>query len=121
MTLQQDTLLAWPEAHTAYTVKSVYLTSEYVVGQSPELDESYSAMSSMETDSLVMNLTSLIQDWTSNTVENHGMMLIGNGEYTDWNCRVFYSTHADSTLIPVLRIYYSTPPMTLDSESSQSR
>jgi len=62
-------------------------------------------------DSLVVNITYYVQNWTSGLTENHGLFLKGRYEKQELQQRAFLSSTAvDTTLRPTLHVYYSLPP-----------
>ena len=120
LTLQQDTLLAWPSMDDDFMIKVQRLNEPFQPGITLDVDTDDPNYASTDSDTLAINLTSLFQDWATQTYENYGMIITTNSEYSDWNGRAFYSTRADSALMPVLKIFYSLPPTTLTTASDKS-
>ena len=77
----------------------------------PEIpyDSTYSAYGLAYGDSASINITSLVQRWTTGEMENHGTMVMGTNEKNDLFGAAFYSTTADFQNRPVLEIFYSLP------------
>lgn len=61
-------------------------------------------------DSASADITLSVQRWTSQTVENYGLLLKGLNEYKNLDYRKLYSSTADSSKKPSLKIFYSLPP-----------
>ncbi|MFO7890268.1 MAG: DNRLRE domain-containing protein [bacterium] len=64
----------------------------------------------LDGDSALADITLSVQQWTSKTKENYGLLLKGRNEYINLDYRQLYSSKADSSKKPSLKIFYSLPP-----------
>jgi len=61
-------------------------------------------------DSLTINLTPFVQEWTSGKSENNGLIFMGASEGTDIMQRKFFDSSAAPEKRPSIKIFYTLPP-----------
>ena len=74
------------------------------------MDSTLSMLGTVSGDSASINITTIVQNWTSGKSENYGLLLKGSSEIYNLHQRAFFSTESDSLLRPRLEVYYTLPP-----------
>ncbi len=110
LTLHADTSLSFPDNSYPFSLSVYPVTDQSWPIPLVPYDSSTYIEEILEDDSISINVTSLIEGWKYNFLENGGLILKGIDEDENLLQRVFYSTSADSALRPSLEIMYSTPP-----------
>jgi len=110
--LNEDTLLAIPNATSTFYWTVYALRDTLSDFSSVKLDSSYALTGSWTSASPSIRMTSLVQKWTSHQKPNFGFVLKGAEEKENLMGRGFYSIGSDTLLIPKLDIFYSLPPGT---------
>lgn len=110
LTLYADTTQSFPDHAETFKILAHPVTDNSWPIPMVPYDSTKSLEGSIEGDSALINVTPMVQEWTSRAEENNGLLLLGKDEKKNLLRRVFYSTTADSFLQPRLEIFYSLPP-----------
>ncbi len=110
LTLYADTTQSFPDHSETFEIRAYPISNgSWPIPWVP-YDTTRVLTGSIEGDSAVINITLLLQEWTSYSIENNGILLLGEDENENLLRRVFHSTSADSALRPKLEMFYSLPP-----------
>ncbi len=109
LTLHADTLLSFPDNESFDLITYPVTNNTWPIPAVP-FDSTTMGWSTLEGDSISINVTNIVQKWTSGKNENYGFILMGKNEKRDIFGRAFYSTSCDSLYQPTLEIFYSLPP-----------
>lgn len=112
LTLHSDTSLSVPNHSEPFDLLVYTATNSPWPIPSVPYDSTISITGNVEDDSVTINVTSTIQNWSSGKNENHGFLLVGKSEKSNLSRRAFYSTSADSVWRPRMEVFYSLPPST---------
>ncbi|MCJ7812352.1 DNRLRE domain-containing protein [bacterium] len=110
LTLHADTSLSYPDNSSLFYLSAYPVTDPSWPIPLVPYDSSTYAEEILEEDSIRINVTSIVEGWIYEFIENAGLVLKGIYEDENLQQRGFYSTSADSALHPSLEIMYSTPP-----------
>lgn len=110
--LYADTLQSFPDHSKSFGIETFGIRSGEWTFPDVPIDSSFSITASLTSDSLVINLTTLIQSWNSGLLENHGFVLAGSNETQNLLKRAFYSMNGPQAMRPRCEIIYSMPPST---------
>jgi hypothetical protein len=107
--LHCDTTLSVPTPSESFGVTAFSTTGD--VSQIPSIpyDSTYFVSDTTQKDSLKLNITSFLQDWTSGNKTNFGLLLAGYKANIDPYQIGFFSTNSDPILRPRLEVFYSLP------------
>ena len=108
--LQEDTTLAFPASDDAFVVLGFAVSDSVWIPPEVAYETTPVCNATTADQTLRINITTIVQNWTSKAVANHGLVLIGASEISTVEARSFYSAQADSALVPQLEIHYSLPP-----------
>jgi len=109
LTLHADTLLSFPDNESFELITYPVIDNAWPIPEVP-FDSTTMAWETLKGDSVSINVTNLVQKWTSGEIGNYGFLLMGKNEKTDIFGRAFYSTSSNSFYRPNLEIFYSLPP-----------
>lgn len=112
LTIYADTTKSFPDNSENFMLRLYPVTdSEWPIPEVPYDTTRYSNPELIaHTDSLTINLTSFVQDWTSGKSENHGLIFMGASEGTNILERKFFSSSAALNKRPLVKIFYTIPP-----------
>ncbi|MCK5145933.1 DNRLRE domain-containing protein [bacterium] len=113
LSMTLDTLASWPTQTNGFGVSINALESDFDISQDNNVQSQSDLNASTISDSLIINVRSIVQEWARQSYENKGFLLKGQAETIHWSGRSFYSSTADSTKRPTLKIFYSIPPVTI--------
>jgi hypothetical protein len=121
--LQEDTTLAFPATDDEFGVLGYAVSDSVWIPPDVAYETSLACKGTTAGFALHINITSIVQDWTSKDLPNYGLVLIGGSETTTVEARAFFSTQADSAVVPQLEIHYSLPPSSrmLSSAKTQEK
>ena len=109
--LHVDTLLSVPDNSSSFYIYAYPIENSVTWPiSSVELDSTLSMLGTVSGDSASINITTIVQNWTSGKSENYGLLLKGSSEIYNLHQRAFFSTESDSLLRPRLEVYYTLPP-----------
>jgi hypothetical protein len=110
LALYSDTLLAFPDRSDPFDILADRVSdSTWPIPLVP-YESSFGMSGYLTGDSTLINLSVFVQSWTSETVDNMGILLLGMNEKRDIIGRAFYSSSSDPALRPKLKVFYSLPP-----------
>jgi hypothetical protein len=110
MILYSDSLESFPDDSSDFEVVTFPITDgTWPIPRVP-YNNSMGVSGVLTADSVVLNVTPFIQGWTADYTENLGFLLYGRYHRENMTGRSFYTSQADSALIPKLQLYYSLPP-----------
>ncbi len=111
LTLYGDTTLSFPDHSGAFYVMA-WVTNDTTWWSSIEtvsFDSTLSFNGKIEGDSVSIDLTYYVQNWTIGTKENYGLLLRGGNERSNIRRRIFHSSAVPGKK-PKLEVFYSLPP-----------
>jgi len=111
--LKQDSTLTFPHWNAGSNLSLTCVSVTETPWPFPEIpyDSLYTGYGLAYGDSAVINITTLVQLWSSGEKQNHGVMIKGTSEAYDISGAAFYTTASDSLNRPFLELYYSVPDM----------
>lgn len=110
MILYADTTMSSPNHTESFGVQANPVTeSNWIIPDIPYETTTYGT-GSFTADSLIINITSIVQTWTFGAKPNEGLVIRGSNENGTLYRRAFFSTTADPLLKPKLEIYYTSSP-----------
>ncbi|MBN2417424.1 DNRLRE domain-containing protein [bacterium] len=109
LTLTYDTLRSWPNSSTSFSLMALALDEPFHLP--PDLATVLDPVSSalVTADSVLLNISEFVQSWSTDFIENNGLIVAGLYEDQNIGKRAIYSSTADALLKPKLEIYYSLP------------
>jgi len=110
LTVYSDTTSAFPDNQETFTVSIFHTLNQNWTLPDVQIDSVTYSRIPIKSDSASADLTSSVQNWTSRMIENNGLLLMGRNEYMNLDYRKLYSSAADSSKKPSLKIFYSIPP-----------
>ncbi len=110
LTVYSDTLSAFPDNQETFTVSIFHTLNQNWTLPDVQIDSVTYSSIPIKSDSASADLTSSVQNWTSNMIKNNGLLLMGRNEYMNLDYRKLYSSAADTSKKPSLKIFYSIPP-----------
>jgi len=111
LNVYSDTTAAFPNWQDKYNISVFKISADsWTVPLVPLDSSTYTIIALDSTDSASANVTPYIQQWTLGMEENYGFLLKGINENTNLDYRRLYSSKADSSKKPSLKIFYSLPP-----------
>jgi len=110
LTVHSDTLAAFPDCQETFTVSIFEIANQNWTLPEVQIDSVTYSRIPINSDSSSADLTLSVQNWISKMKENNGLLLMGRNEYTNLSYRKLYSSTADTSKKPSLKIFYSIPP-----------
>jgi len=108
--LKADTLKSWPANKKTFPLIASPLSEQFHLPPDLGINANQFVKGVQTADSALINLSLLVHNWVIGTNENHGFILTGLYEDQDIGRFAYYSSKADTSLMPKLKIYYSLPP-----------
>jgi len=108
--LTTDTSLSFPDNQDTLELKAYPIYDPDWSFPSVKYNQYITYVGSVYKDSAGVNITHMVQTWIKGIEENYGLVLKVKSENKEQFTRFFFSTSADSALMPRLDIYYTLPP-----------
>jgi len=112
LTLYSDTTTFYPDGSESYLFKLAPVRD----ASWPFPDVPYDSTQILApeipagSDSVTINITKYVQDWTSGIYENAGLIMLGYWEGSDIMRRTFYNSEAIESKRPRVKVFYTIPP-----------
>jgi hypothetical protein len=115
LTFHEDPSWSFPPIKTPMNLYAFNIKDSVWTLPDVTLDSTYFASSTSSTSATgeatrVFNITSFVQLWVAELLDNNGLVLAGMEESSDLTGAAFYDSQADSLLRPSLDVFYTTPP-----------
>ncbi len=109
-TIHSDSLLGWPSYVNDFGLNLSLLEVPFDGSSDMAIYDDEILTANVNGDSANLLITNFVQAWSSQNKTNYGFLISGYTEDSDIYSQAFYSSEADSSLRPIMRVYYSLPP-----------